>query len=187
MRCTNTEKVTSKKEERSGNNESKMFRLGKTEKDFQELYRTHYGRVHRTIQGMTGNSSVAEELTQEAFLKAWKGLPQFGFKSSMKTWLFQVAINTGRDWLRTHRHTTPLLVQESQSCSLPFPESKAVQEALLELELEMRELLILHYYEGLKLDEISDILKIPMGTVKSRLYTAKRTMRQLLLGKGFEV
>jgi RNA polymerase sigma-70 factor, ECF subfamily len=166
-----------------------MLRIGKSEKIFQDAYHAHAGSIHRTLKGMVGSESVAEELTQEAFIKAWKGLSQFGFRSSLKTWLYQVAINVGRDWLRSHKNRW-------QSCEIDneYPgqsektaEKKEVQEALLELEEEIRTILVLFYYEGMKQDEISRVLKIPEGTVKSRLHTAKIKLREKLLLKGFDV
>lgn len=162
-----------------------MLRLSKSEDEFQELYRAHYGSVRRTLNAMTGIASVAEELTQEAFLKSWRALPQFGFRSSMKTWVFQVAINLGRDWLRSHKNK-PILQDEEITPELTV-EQRAVQEALLELEEDTRTLLILFYYEGMDLSELSKVLSVPTGTVKSRLHAAKGKLRPILLSKGFDV
>ncbi len=164
-----------------------MIRLGKSDEDFQELFRTQHQRVRRMLQGMTGNAAVAEELTQESFLKAWKGLAYFGLRSSLKTWVYQVALNTGRDWLRSHKNMAPLTEVEAAAAVVKTPEQQAIQEALLGLKEDVRELLVLHYYEGLDLKEISAVLKIPVGTVKSRLFTAKGLLREDLLNKGFDV
>lgn len=154
----------------------------KSEAEFQALYRSHYGRIRRTLIGMTGNGAIAEELTQETFLKAWKGLPLFSRRSQLSTWLYQVAINTGRDWLRTHKTRAPLLDDVHEE-----PENLELQLALQEVEDEVRELLVLHYYEGLKLTEIAAVLKVPEGTVKSRLYNAKGKLKEKLLSKGYDV
>lgn len=135
---------------------------------------------------MTGNFSVAEELTQEAFLKAWKGLPHFGFKSTLSTWIFQVAINVGKDWLRAHKIKSYLETQESSDERFT-PEQRAVQESLLELDEDARVILILHYYEGMKIQEISSVLKLPDGTIKSRLHSSKMKLKSLLMSKGFDV
>lgn len=164
-----------------------MIRLGKSEKEFQDAYAAYAGSIHRTLRGMTGNESIAEELTQEAFIKAWKGLPQFGFKSSLKTWLFQVAINVGRDWLRGHKNRNSEPIDSASEESSSGKESLAVQEALLEIEDDARELLVLFYYEGMKQDELSLVLKVPQGTIKSRLHTARMKLKEKLLMKGFDV
>lgn len=164
-----------------------MIRLGKSEKDFQDAYTAYAGSIHRTLKAMTGNESIAEELTQEAFIKAWKGLPQFGFKSSLKTWLFQVAINTGRDWLRGRNFRISELNDSAPVETSSGKESLAVQEALLEIEDDARELLVLFYYEGMKQDELSLILKVPEGTIKSRLHSARLKLKEKLLMKGFDL
>lgn len=163
-----------------------MLRLGKSEELFQEFYRGHYGRIRRTLVAMTGNVPIAEELTQEAFMKAWKGLPHFGFRSSLSTWIFQVAINVGRDWYRSGNHKirtdAPEFLYEMVS-----PEHRAIQDSLLKLDDETRALLILHYYEGMTIEEIAPILEVPSGTVKSRLHTAKSKLKEMLVEQGFNV
>lgn len=163
-----------------------MIRFGKSDKEFETVYHDYSGSIHRTLLGMTGNHSVAEELTQEAFLKAWKGLPQFGFRSSLKTWLYQVAINVGRDWLRSHA-SIALVPEPTSEDSVNKTEQLAIHEALLEMDEDSRTVLVLYYWEGMKQEEMSHILKIPEGTVKSRLFNAKSRLRELLLIKGFEV
>lgn len=163
-----------------------MLRFGKTEKDFQNAYRDYSGSIHRTLRGMTGNESIAEELTQEAFFKAWKGLPQFGFKSSLKTWIYQVAINVGRDWLRSHKGIS-LHSQAETEVSADTDEQNAIRESLLELDEDSRTILILFYWEGMKQDEMASVLNIPEGTVKSRLHSSRTKLKALLLMRGFEV
>lgn len=165
-----------------------MIRFGKSDKDFQEAYREFSGNIHRTLRGMIGNEAIAEELTQEAFIKAWKGLPQFGFRSSLKTWLYQVAINVGRDWLRTHKNLVSTTSEyELSDTEENATEKKAVQEALLELDADTRSILVLYYYEGMKQDEMSDVLGVPEGTIKSRMHAAKCKLREKLVLKGFDV
>jgi RNA polymerase sigma-70 factor (ECF subfamily) len=164
-----------------------MIYFGKSEKDFQEIYRTHGIRVRRTLQGMVGSPAIAEELTQEAFLKGWKNLASFRFKSSLSTWIYQIAINTALDWLRSHKVKWAQAEVEGSSESELTPEKRAVTEALMELDEANRALLVLHYYEGLDQKEIGMILKIPEGTVKSRLHTAKALLKPLLMNRGFDV
>lgn len=164
-----------------------MIYFGKTEKDFQEFYRTHGMRVRRTLQGMVGNHAIAEELTQEAFLKGWKNLASFGFKSSLSTWIYQIGIHTALDWLRSHKGKWVQTEVDWTSENELTPEKRAVTEALMELDEDNRALLVLHYYEGLHLKEIGLILKIPEGTIKSRLHTAKGLLKPLLVKRGFDV
>lgn len=164
-----------------------MIRIGKTEAEYEELYRTHYQRVLRALHAMTGTASVAEELTQDAFEKSWKSLPQFGFRSSMKTWVMSIAINLGRDWLRGHPERESHELPETGTDQSISPEVRAIRESLLQVDYETRTLLVLHYYEGMNQDEIARMLNVPEGTIKSRLHMAKRLMKGLLLEKGFDV
>lgn len=163
-----------------------MLRLSKSDEEFQRIYRDHEAGVRRALLGMTGNSSIAEELTQEAFIKAWKGLAQFGLRSSLKTWIYKIAINLGRDWLRVHKNTHSPSIPEVGEENFSV-ETLAIQEALSEVDEDTRSILVLHYYEGMKLQEMARVLEIPLGTVKSRLHTAKGRLQQLLLKKGFNV
>lgn len=162
-----------------------MIRFGKTDRDFQDVYEAYAGGIHRTLLGMTGNHSIAEELTQEAFLKAWKGLPQFGFRSSIKTWIYQVAINLGRDWLKGHK--TLCLETDEEGQYEANSEQEAIHESLLLLDEDSRAVIILYYWEGMKQEEMAKILSIPEGTVKSRLYSAKSRLKEKLLMKGYDV
>ena len=164
--------------------------MTKSEEAFHALYASQAGGVRRFLQGMVGgNHQVAEELTQDAFIKAWKALPMFAFKSTLKTWVYTVALNTARDWLRGHggRTFVPLDPETLNAAESESAEVRAVREALRELDEETRALLMLHYYEDLELHEIAKILGIPQGTVKSRLFTAKGKLRPKLIAKGFTV
>ncbi len=164
--------------------------ISKSEEAFHALYASQAGGVRRFLRGMVGgNHQVAEELTQDAFIKAWKALPTFAFKSTLKTWVYTVALNTARDWLRGHGGKTFVALDPEtlNAAETESAEVRAVREALLELDEETRALLMLHYYEDLDLQEIAKILGIPQGTVKSRLFTAKGKLRPKLVAKGFAV
>ncbi len=155
-----------------------------SEEEFQALYQSHGKKIKRAIEGMTGSEAVAQELTHEAFLKAWTQLPYFMRKSKLSTWLYQIAINTARDYLRSHRRAPAV---EEDYVELLSPERRAVREGLLEMDADEREILVLHYYEGQSVEEMAGILSVPSGTVKSRLFEARKGLRDKLLKKGFDV
>lgn len=162
-----------------------MLRLGKNEEDFLALYSEYGKNIKRLLVGMTGNEAIADELMQEAFTKAWVKLPSFGFKSSLKTWVYQVALNVGRDWLRGHKNRN--LDFEENFLQEMDADKKNVQEALCSLPDETREILILFYWEGMDHREMAKVLDIPKGTVKSRLFTARTKLKEALLLKGYEL
>lgn len=155
-----------------------------SEEEFQALYQSHGRKIKRTIEGMVGSEAVAQELTQDAFIKAWTQLPFFLRKSKLSTWLYQIAMNSARDYLRSHRRAPAIEEEYVEGLS---PERRAVREGLLEVESDEREILVLHYYEGQSVEEISEILSVPSGTVKSRLFEARKGLREKLLRKGFDV
>lgn len=159
-----------------------LFRT--SEEEFQALYQSHGKKIKRAIEGMVGSEAVAQELTHDAFMKAWSQLPYFLRKSKLSTWLYQIGINTARDYLRARRRGPAI---EEEYVELLSPERRAVREGLLEVDPDEREILVLHYYEGQTVEEIGEILGAPAGTIKSRLFEARKGLRERLLKKGFEV
>lgn len=155
-----------------------------SEEEFEALYQSHGRKIKRTIEGMVGSEAVARELTQDAFIKAWTQLPFFMRKSKLSTWLYQIAMNCARDYLRSHRRAPAI---EEEYVELLSPERRAVREGLLEVDADEREILVLHYYEGQSVEEIGEILGVATGTVKSRLFEARKGLREKLLRKGFDV
>lgn len=155
-----------------------------SEEEFQALYRSHGAKIKRAMEGMVGSEAVAQELTHEAFLKAWANLPFFMMKSKLSTWIYQIAINGARDYLRAHRRGPAIEEEYVEGLS---PERRAVREGLLESDPSERELLVLFYYEGLSLEEMSVALQAPVGTIKSKLFEARKSLREKLLKKGFDV
>lgn len=138
---------------------------------------------------MTGNSQLAEDLAQEAFIKAWRKLPQFRGDCSFKVWLGRIVTNTTLDYLRRQNPEQPL-----DEATLPAPPAEEaplrhleqeemrqlVRQAVLSLPAQCRIALILREYEGLSYREISETLDIPMGTVMSRLHYARQLLREKL-------
>lgn len=161
-----------------------------SEKKFQELYNQYHSMVRAVLYNMTGEAFL-QDLIQEAFLKIWKGLPQFDFRSSIKTWVYRVTVNVALDHLRRAPFLAHKIITDAEAASpsletrlLHSEEQKILQAALLEISADDRGLLVLFYFEDLNVDEISKILKIPSGTVKSRLHTARQRLRDLLSQKG---
>ncbi len=127
---------------------------------------------------------LAEDAVQETFFKAWKGGDRFRADSSEKTWLTRIAINTCKDllksaWVRnTDRSVTPDLLPEG---SVPFDaRDDTVTRAVLALPPKLKEVTLLHWYQGMTLDEIVRVLRIPRSTVNYRLKKAKAMLKDKL-------
>jgi RNA polymerase sigma-70 factor (ECF subfamily) len=156
---------------------------------FGELVMNHHTAVYTTVYRMTGDASLAEDATQQAFLKAWLHLASYQPRASLRAWLSRIAINSGLDVLRREKHTTPddELIEESVDAH-PGPESaliekeqaQSIQKALLALSETNRSVLVLREYSDLSYREIATALNIPLGTVMSRLNAARMQLRMIL-------
>ena len=135
---------------------------------------------------MAGQSGVAEDLAQEAFIKAWKNLPRFRGECSFRSWLGRIVTNTTIDYLRRNAPAAELAEDEpSRAASLPALAIQAelreqVRRAVLSLPAQSRAALVLREYEGLSYKEIAQALDVPIGTVMSRLNYARGRLRELI-------
>ncbi len=151
---------------------------------FDQLYEQQYPLVRRLIYNMTGQEAL-DDLTQEAFLKIWKGLPSFGFQSSIRTWVYRITLNTVFDYLRRNRIEAVSEIENiADSNNDQIEYSELIQRNLFKLKEEQRAIILLYYFEERKIAEIGKILKIPSGTVKSRLHHAKQKLGELLKREG---
>jgi RNA polymerase sigma-70 factor (ECF subfamily) len=157
------------------------------EEKFQQLYKEYLPMVRAVLYNMTGQLNL-EDLTQDSFLKVWRGLPKFDFRSSVKTWIYRVTVNVAIDHLRKAPFQNHSKLEDIEN-SIATPEAssdnqKILQATLLEMDTEDRSLLVLFYFEDLKIEEISQVLSLPGGTVKSRLFAARNQLRDRLQKKG---
>ena len=152
---------------------------------FEALYRRHAGRVHGVIQRLVGFHGVrAEDLTQEAFVRAWQALPAFRFESAVSTWLHRLAVNTALMELRARR-SRPLADDDEdalESLSMPDTAGRAVlgrdlERAVASLPPRARAVLVLHDVEGWKHEEIAEELGMAVGSSKAQLHRARGLLR----------
>ena len=154
---------------------------------FGELVRRHYQGVVRVVTRMCGDTRLAEDATQEAFIRAWVNLPTFHAQAPLQSWLYRIAINAALDSLRNCREE-PLEDAEVQIASEPAEDPEAVliekeqaavlQQAMKSLPEAARAVLVLREYGGLSYQEIAGVLDIPVGTVMSRLNYARSRLRE---------
>ena len=156
---------------------------------YGELVRRHHGGVVQVIYRMCGDAELAQDAAQDAFIRAWLNLEQFRRGSSLRNWLYRIAVNAAIDALRRDAKTTGL---DFDSLSLADPQegpetallhkerTAAVQEAILALPEASRSVLVLREYGELSYREIAAALDIPLGTVMSRLNYARRLLKESL-------
>ncbi len=178
------------------------MRASMEREQFVVAFEKYYKSLFRCAYRMTGSFDDAEEIVQEAFLKAWRSRNRFRYDCALKTWLYQIVINTARSWKRhlfrrrRKMNSYSLFKQFLPSTRDPEEEFEKIEmqqrmnEALSALPGEMRALIVLRDFESLPYDEIATILDVPIGTVKSRIWRArsalkKEFVKQSVLQTGF--
>ena len=166
---------------------------------FEELLLLHQKKVYILCLRMSANPDDALDLSQEAFLRAWRSLGQYQFEASFSTWLFRLTSNICIDFLRRKKRRQETSLTESYDDSdegaelsvpdaQPGPEQQAMTNetkielarAMEQLSPEHREILQLRVIEDLQYEQIADILGVRVGTVKSRLARARLSFRKIL-------
>jgi RNA polymerase sigma-70 factor (ECF subfamily) len=155
---------------------------------FEEIVRRWQGRLVNLAWRFCRDRTMAEDLAQEAFLKAFKSLATFRAESAFSTWLTAVALNTYRSALRG-REPMPLLLQGEHIVS-PVPDGHAilherhraeiVRQAVLKLPSRYRDALVVYYFEEKDLTESARVLGVPTGTLKARLHRAREMLKDRL-------
>ena len=161
---------------------------------FGELVEQYRDNVYRLAYRMCGNAYDADEAAQEAFVAAWRALPNFRGDAKFSTWLYRLTTNAAIDVMRREkRHQTVgdgEMIEVADDADSPqetverTEQQEAVQKALATLSEEYREVLLLRYMEELDYAEIAEVLQLPSGTVKSRINRAKAALKTALLKSG---
>ena len=154
---------------------------------FGELVRRHREGVVNVVYRMCGETNLAEDAAQEAFIRAWQHLPGYQPRSPFRNWVYRIATNVALDALRRERETVDVdtlslaASDEGPETTLEGKErGERVRQAVLALPPASRAVLVLREYEGLSYREIADTLDIPIGTVMSRLNYARNRLRESL-------
>lgn len=155
---------------------------------FEALYRRHAGRVHGVIVRLVGGHGArAEDLTQEAFVRAWQALPGFRFESAFSTWLHRLAVTTALMELRARR-SQPRFDDDEALDEVPQPDSAGhvtalsqdLERAVATLPPRARAVLVLYDVEGWKHEEIAEQLGMAVGSSKAQLHRARQLLQQRL-------
>lgn len=155
---------------------------------FEQLYRRHERRVYGAIWRLVGgNRARAEELTQDAFVRAWQALGQFRFESAFSTWLHRLAVNTALMQLRARagaedRETDDAALAFEAGPGAPAGLALDLERAVARLPPRARAVLVLHDVEGWKHHEIATELGMAVGTSKAQLHRARGLLRGWLQG-----
>lgn len=171
---------------------------------FKKLVESHSSRLYRFILKHIGNTSDAEELAQQAFVEAVQAYRTFRGESQLSTWLYGIAMNLVRNYLSRSPHRRYQMTDESAlediseadmgDRTVNDPEARyarvqlfqKLDEALVDMPPHMRELLMLVGVEALTYEEAAVLLTVPIGTVRSRLSRARKTLNDRLEASGLK-
>jgi RNA polymerase sigma-70 factor, ECF subfamily len=153
----------------------KQIRLGDAQA-FDAFYRELAPRVFGFVRQLIGNRQAAEDVMQETFTQLWRTPNGFDpEKGSLRGYLFGMARKGAAGWWRKHESNDGTLADESSSCTTEL--NSLVSDAFQKLDEDQRSLLWLREVEGQSYAELAQALEIPIGTVRSRLFTAREELR----------
>ena len=153
-----------------------------------ELVNRHLQRMYNVALRMLGNVQDAEDVTQTAFGNAFAALGTYDPKYRFFSWIYRMTVNASLNTLKRRRHVISLdgkfdTPATGVSSETALEAEDRVGRALLELKPDDRAVVVLRHLEALSYEEISDVIGVPVKTVKSRLFTARQRLRQVLLDR----
>jgi RNA polymerase sigma-70 factor, ECF subfamily len=178
-------------EQRSDDELIERVRAGET-RFFEQLVRRYQDSVYGMALRFVGSPAEAQDVAQEAFLRAFRGMDGFKGEARFSTWLYRITYNLCADWLRRNRspsrRAAPLPEADDMADGredlegglLEREERDAVRRALDGLDEIYRTVVILLYYQKLSYEQIAGVLGVPVKTVETRLYRARRILRDAL-------
>jgi RNA polymerase sigma-70 factor (ECF subfamily) len=170
------------------------------EDGFEELVRRYQRPIAAYVYRMVGDYDAALDLTQEVFIKVYGSLARYRSEYKFSTWIYKIAHNAAVDHLRRHSTREQSLVKQAdgEQYDLPIesgrlsPEQESekaercaeIEAVVRHLPAAYRELIVLRHSHDLSYDEIAEVMGLPLGTVKNRLFRAREVMRQQFVQRG---
>jgi RNA polymerase sigma-70 factor (ECF subfamily) len=155
-------------------------------------------KILRLVSRFIRDSMECEDVTQEAFIKAYRALPNFRGDSAFYTWLYRIAVNTAKNYLVSAGRRPPAQDLDAQEASnsaagasfvdLNTPESvmmnseliTVIRKTIAELPDTLREAIVYREFDGLSYEEIAEVMDCPIGTVRSRIFRARETLEEAM-------
>lgn len=155
---------------------------------FQDLYNRNIHSLFNLARRMTGAAAEAEDIVQDAFIRAYQKINLFAGRSTLSSWLYRICINVGLEHLRKKKGTFEDI--NDNNCGTVEPNQKKVilkrklEKAIQKLPAGCRTVFVLHDVEGFNHREIAERLMLAEGTSKSQLFKARAMLRRILTGQG---
>jgi len=168
---------------------------GQDQAALRALLGRHQLRVYRFVLRIVRREAVAEEVTNEVFLEAWRNAGSYEARSSVGTWLLSIAHNRAVSTLRRRREEA--IDEESASAiaddgddpevvAQKLDKAEAMRRCIAALSAEHRTIIDLVYYHEKSINEVSEVLGIPLNTVKTRMFYARKKLSELLAAAGID-
>jgi RNA polymerase sigma-70 factor (ECF subfamily) len=145
----------------------------------EKLVKMWQKRLWRHAFRLTGEREAAWDITQQTWLGIIKGLRKLEDAANFRAWVYRITTNKSIDWIRKNRRLRQINVEEIEDHQKQEGNDMGVKELLQKLDVRKRTVLSLYYFEQLSVSEISTALNIPKGTVKSRLVSARKELKEL--------
>ncbi len=145
-----------------------------------------HGPIYRWLRHLCASDDAAQELTQETFVEALQSMTRYEGRATLSTWVHRIAYYRYTHWLREQRRDRRWHVPLDSAAAFADPSSGAhlealyLRDALAQLSEDHRDTFVLHYVQQLTVPEVGEVLGVPTGTVQSRLFHARRRLRDLL-------
>ena len=157
------------------------------------IFMEHSNYIYRVALFLTKSKELADDITQETFIQVFRKYYTFDSSKPIQPWIYKVTLNVTRNMLRKQKWLKFIgqipergYLNLVENTVLKTEEENELWREIIDLNYKCREVVILHFYSGMKLKEISESLGIPLGTCKSRLNTALTTLRRQLPKNDFE-
>jgi len=176
----------------SGLTVEELIRRAKTDdrEAFGEVVERFQSRIYAFMLKVSRDPSTAEDLSQEVFLRAWRGLGTFDCDSRFSPWIYRIGMNLASDWGKAMQRVPMPVGAETMDQTPdqgPLPEERAdsirtaeaVEREILALPPAMRQAMLLRHRMGLSYNEIADVMRLPVGTVKTHLFRARTRLKEI--------
>ncbi|MHC4477354.1 MAG: RNA polymerase sigma factor [Planctomycetota bacterium] len=148
-------------------------------KAMEELVRRWQRRLWQHAFRLTADTQAAWDVTQQTWLGVIKGLRRLRDPANFKAWAYGITTNKSIDWIKKSRAARQVSIEEVSGRQQKEKKQIGLNELLEKLEFKKKLILTLYYFENLNITDISVAMKIPKGTVKSRLYSARNGLKEL--------
>ncbi|WP_371985328.1 RNA polymerase sigma factor [Shewanella sp. 10N.261.52.F9] len=147
---------------------------------FKQLYQLHHQRVYALCLRITGQVPLAEEATQDCFVRLWQKLPQFRGESQFTTWLHSLCVNQALSSVKKHRSFWSRFVSSDIDVHSVSDEYEDLDKILLKLPERARIVFVLHALEGYKHEEVALLMGIATGTSKAQYHRAQKLLEAII-------